>query len=76
MKRVVSACLYQTLHFVLDPHYSKEEALEKVTEEVKKYKEQENDKMQIIEEVKYKDGTILLKVKKKVSGYPTGEYFE
>ena len=48
MKRVVSACLYQTLHFVLDPHYSKEEALEKVTEEVKKYKEQENDKMQII----------------------------
>ena len=44
MKRVTSSCLFQTLHFVLDSHYSKEEALEKV--------------------------------KKRVSGYPTGEYFE
>lgn len=76
MKRVISACLYQTLHFVLDSRYSKEEALEKVEEEVKKYKNQENDKVQILEEVKYDDGSVLLKVKKKVSGYATGEYFE
>lgn len=76
MKRVISACLYQTLHFILDPHYSKEEALEKVENEVKKYKEQDASKVKILEEVKYDDGSVLLKIKKSVSGYSTGEYFK
>lgn len=76
MKRVISACLYQTLHFVLNPHYSKEEALQKVEEEIKNYKEQDADKVRILEEIKYDDGSVVLKIKKKVSGYPTGEYFE
>lgn len=34
MKKVTSSSLFQILHFVLDSHYSKEEALEKAKKEL------------------------------------------
>ena len=73
MKRVTSSCLFQTLHFVLDSHYSKEEALDKVKKEVEDYKNQDSS---IVSEEVFDDGSVILKIKKRVSGYPTGEYFE
>lgn len=76
MKRVLSACLYQTIHFILDERFSKEEALLKVNEEVKKYKEQFKDAVQILKEETMEDGTVKLSIRKKVSGYPIGEYFD
>ena len=38
MKRVKSACLMQTLHFVLDPKLTREEGIERVKKEVEDYK--------------------------------------
>ncbi|MBQ6920707.1 MAG: hypothetical protein IJQ72_02260 [Bacilli bacterium] len=38
MKRIKSACLYQTVTFILDPNVTKEEALKKVESEVNNYK--------------------------------------
>lgn len=75
MKRIACACLYQTLHFILDQNLPEEEALQRVKEEVKAYKEQAADRYQILDEEEQKDGTIMLKVRKKVSGYPIGDYF-
>ena len=76
MKRVTSSCLFQILHFVLDPHYSKEEALDKIKKEVEDYKNQDSSIVRIISEEVFDDGSVILKIKKRVSGYPTGEYFE
>ncbi len=76
MKRVKSACLYQTLSFILDPNFTKEEALEKVNNEVKNYKSQVGEKLQILNEKVFEDGSVELEVRKAVSGYSIGNYFE
>lgn len=76
MKRIASACLYQTLHFILDLNLPHEEALRRVEEEVEEYKKNASDRYQVIEEEKKEDGTFILKVKKRVSGYPIGDYFK
>ena len=73
MKRVTSGCLFQTLHFVLDSHYSKEEALDKVKKKLKIIK------IKILRLLVKKCLMMEVwfwKLKKRVSGYPTGEYFE
>ena len=56
MKRVKSACLYQTLVFILDPKVSKEEALSKVQTEVEVYKKKANSDIQILNETINEDG--------------------
>ncbi len=76
MKRVSSACLYQTLHFILDPAISNDDARAKVCDEVEAYKAASKDTAQILEERTESDGSIILKVRKKVSGYPVGSYFD
>ena len=76
MKRVKSACLYQTLSFVLDPHFETIEARKKVEIEVEKYKKLVGENLQIINEKHFEDGSYELEVRKKVSGYSIGKYFE
>jgi hypothetical protein len=76
MKRVTSACLLQILHFVLDPNLEKTLAKEKVKQEVEKYKLDFKDTAKIVKEEYLNDGTIILSVKKMVSGYPIGNYFD
>lgn len=76
MKRVLSACLYETIHFILDERFSKDEALSKVYNELQNYKEQFKDKIQILSEEKLNDGSVILSIRKIVSGYPIGDYFE
>lgn len=76
MKRVKSACLYQTLVFLLDPNVSKEEALKKVEYEVSNYKTNvDGSNIQILNETKNSDGSVEISVRKKVSGYSIGNYF-
>ena len=76
MKRVLSAWLYETIHFILDERFSKDEALSKVYNELQNYKEQFKDKIQILSEEKLNDGSVILFIRKIVSGYPIGDYFE
>ncbi len=76
MKRVQSACLTQTLHFILDPSLEKEEAIKRVEEEVVAYKNKMESMIKVLREEKREDGTIIIEVKKKVSGYSVGKYFD
>ncbi len=77
MKRIKEACMLQTLSFILDPSLDPIEAKKKVLEEVMFYKISANNGNSIIilKEEALSDGTILLYVKKKVSGYDAGRYF-
>ena len=76
MKRIHSACMYQTLHFMLDPTVSPEEGRKKVIFEVKAYKDGINGKdAQLISEEKQADGSVLLEVRKRIGSYPVGKYF-
>lgn len=76
MKRVKSACLYQTLVFILDPKVSKEEALSKVQTEVEVYKKKANSDIQILNETINEDGSVEIQIRKKVSEYSVGNYFD
>ena len=77
MKRVKSACLYQTLSFLLDPNVSKEEALKKVAYEIANYKANvDGSNIQILNETENPDGSVEIQVRKKVSGYSIGNYFD
>lgn len=76
MKRISSACLYQTLHFILDPSLEESEARAKVKQEVESYKLAAGDNVQILNETNNLDGTVFIEVRKKVSGYPVGRYFD
>ena len=75
MKRIKSACLYQTLMFILDPNLTKEEALKKVESELSEYKAKAGSSLQILKETKNNDGSVELEVRKKVAGYQIGKYF-
>lgn len=76
MKRISSACLYQTLHFILDPGLENTEARSKVCSEVESYKAAAGSNIQILKEQNLQDGSVLLEVRKRVSGYPVGSYFD
>ena len=76
MKRVKAACLYQTISIILDPAVPKEIAVEKVLYEVEKYKAGAGEKLQILKETLYDDGSVELEVRKTVSGYSVGNYFD
>ncbi len=76
MKRVKAACLYQTICFILDPSVDKEIALEKVKNEVTVYKANLGTHIQILNEIINDDGSVELEVRKTVSGYSIGKYFD
>ncbi len=75
MKRIQSQCIFQTLHFMLDPTVSQAEAIKKVELELAHYKENAGKAIKIVYEEKLEDGSVILEVKKKVSGYSVGKYF-
>lgn len=79
MKRVIAACLYQTLHFQLKEDYPHDEAVRLVKTEVENYKaglERKKSKYKIDSETEQPDGSIILKVRKQNLSTPVGEYMD
>ncbi|MDY4953928.1 MAG: hypothetical protein SO073_04745 [Candidatus Onthomonas sp.] len=77
MKRIQSACLCQTLHFVLKEDDGHEYAVRKVREEVAHYKatlERNHTPFKILEETEQPDGSIILKVIRQYNQTPVGDY--
>ena len=81
MKRVQAACMMQTLHFSLkDDGYpvTREQAMKAVQSENEQYRRQMDQRRvryQIVEELPQEDGSLIVKVKKQVQGYPTTGYW-
>ncbi|MGN1409000.1 MAG: hypothetical protein ACI4XJ_02365 [Eubacteriales bacterium] len=77
MKRVMAACICQTLHFLLKDEIPKEQAVKLVREEVEQYKktlEKNHTQYKIIEEENKPDGSIVVKVIKQYNTSPVGDY--
>ena len=77
MKRVKAACIIQTLHFLLKEEVGHDFAVQLISEEVKKYKEQLNkNKVQykILSEETQADGSVIIEIKKQYNSSPTGNY--
>ncbi len=77
MKRVKSACICQTLHFMLKEDLGRDYAITLVKQEVEQYKkglERNNTKYKIVEQTDEPDGSIILKVIKQYNSSPVGDY--
>lgn len=77
MKRIISACLDQTIHFQLKEEMEHDAAVQAARFEVEGYKkklERSRTKYKIIEEIPQADGSIIIKIKKQYNGHACGEY--
>jgi hypothetical protein len=77
--RIQSACLKQTIHFQLKGNISHALDVRMVKDEYESYKQLLNrnrTKYKIACEKTQEDGSIIIKVKKQVKGYDTGDYLD
>ena len=79
MKRILAACLQQTVHFKLKDGVEPKLGARLVAEEYEAYKKKLDHSRtcyQILEEKLQSDGSIIIKIKKQYNESPCGEYFE
>lgn len=79
MKRIQSACICQTLHFLLKDELGHDHAVKLVKEEVAQYKktlERNRTQYKIVEETEQPDGSMLVKVIKQYNSSPVGHYLD
>ncbi|MGN1403775.1 MAG: hypothetical protein ACI4XB_05585 [Ruminococcus sp.] len=79
MKRIQSACICQTLHFMLKDGEEHNYAAKKVKEEVENYKasmERSRTQYRILEETVQSDDSIILKIVKQYNQSPVGNYLD
>ena len=79
MKRIQSACICQTLHFMLKEELPVQEVRRQLTHEVAHYKEtldRNRVKYRILEETPQSDGSIIVKVIKQYNQSPVGDYLD
>lgn len=77
MKRVKSACICQTLHFMLKEDLGHTYAAKMVREEVEKYKkslDRNHTQYRIVEETVQEDDSIIIKIIKQYNTSPVGDY--
>ncbi len=79
MKRVQSACICQTLHFILKEDYGHDYAIKLVKGEVENYKlglEHAGTKFKIVDEHDEPDGSVVLKIIKQYNGCDVVDYLD
>ena len=77
MKRVKSACICQTLHFMLKEDVEHDDAVRLVKEEVAHYKanlDRNRTAYRIVEEIPQDDDSMIVKVIKQYNACPVGDY--
>lgn len=79
MKRIIEACLEQTIHFQLKDGISPELAKQQVRQEYESYKMQmdrQRTQYKIVEEAEQPDGSLIIRIKKQNNTQPVGNYLD
>ena len=79
MKRILYACLEQTIHFQMKDEVGHDEAVLLAQKELKDYRlqlDRNHTKYKWISENIQTDGSIILKIKKQYNTYKCGDYFD
>ena len=77
MKRIKSACICQTIHFMLKDGISNDFNKRQVLSEVENYKhslEKNRTQHKIVEETVQEDGSVIIKIIKQYNTSPIGDY--
>ena len=79
MKRIKSACLQQTLHFMMKEDLRHEDAVRSVKEDLAAYRlqlERSKTRYRIDSEEEQPDGSIIVKIRKQYNSYDCGDYLD
>lgn len=77
MKRIKSACICQTIHFMLKDGIFNDFNKRQVLAEVENYKnslEKNKTRHKIVEETIQEDGSVIIKIIKQYNASPVGDY--
>lgn len=77
MKRIKSACICQTIHFMLKDGISNDLNKAQVLAEVENYKnslKKNKTQHKIVEETVQEDGSVMIKIIKQYNASPVGDY--
>ena len=77
MKRIMAACLEQTVHFQLKEDLPREEAVSLVDTEYERYLQHMDrcrTEYRILEKTRQEDGSIVVKLKKQYNHYDCSPY--
>lgn len=77
MKRIKSACICQTIHFMLKDGISNDFNKRQVLAEVENYKnslEKNKTQHKIVEETLQDDGSVIIRIIKQYNASPVGDY--
>ena len=79
MKRIQSACLEQTIRFVIKDDIPREEARQMVQAEYRHYLEQMDRNRtgyKVLEELPQADGSLIVRLKRQYNNYDVGDYLK
>ena len=79
MKRVMSACICQTLHFLCKDENITPSTADQIRNEVENYKrtlEKTHTRYKILEESVQPDNSVIIKIIKQYNQSPIGEYLD
>ena len=79
MKRIMTACLEQTVHFLIKEDLPHEAAVRAVRAEYEHYQNQmrrNRTEFRVLEELEQSDGSLVVKLKKQYNSYDCGPYME
>ena len=79
MKRIQSACLEQTIRFVMKDDIPREEARQMVQAEYRHYLEQMDRNRtgyKVLEEAPQADGSLIIRLKRQYNNYDVGDYLQ
>ena len=79
MKRIQSACLEQTIRFVMKDDIPREEARQMVQTEYRHYLEQMDRNRtgyKVLEELPQTDGSLIVRLKRQYNNYDVGDYLK
>ena len=79
MKRIKSACLQQTLHFMLKEDLRHEDAVRSVKEDLAAYRlqlERSRTRYRIDSEEEQPDGSIIVKIRTQYNSYDCSDYLD
>ncbi len=79
MKRIKSACICQTIHFMLKDGVYGDYGRKQIEAEVEHYKmtlDRNKTKYKIVEETTQDDGSVIIKIIKQYNTSPVGSYLD
>lgn len=79
MKRIQSACICQTLHFMLKEDAEHDWAVRQVAQEVERYMQhldRSRIRYKILDQTTQPDGSVVLRVIKQYNNSPVGHYLD